>query len=261
LKPETGRIVTVPKLAAGYFAQHQLDELDEDATPLLELARRLPNASERERRTRLGSAGFSADKADNKIATLSGGEKARLLFAMIGIGNPALLILDEPTNHLDLDAREALITALQEFPGAVVFISHDRHFVETCADRIWLVADGTVAPFEGDLDDYEKLVLSERRAAASAAKSASPKGEGRRQNTDQRQRLSTHKKAAAEAEAQLHKLEAERAKVQKALADPSLYEATNNAKLMQLTLRDNDLAQEIAQAEAAWLEASEALEA
>ncbi len=260
LKPEIGRIVTVPKLAAGYFAQHQLDELDEEATPLLELARRLPRASERELRTRLGGAGFSADKAGNKIATLSGGEKARLLFAMIGIGNPALLILDEPTNHLDLDAREALITALQEFPGAVVFISHDRHFVETCADRIWLVANGTVAPFDGDLDDYEKLVLSERRAAASE-KAAATKRKGRRQTDDQRQRLSAHQKAVDEAEAQLHKLAAERAKVQQVLTDSSLYEAANNAKLMQLTRRDADLAEEIAQAEAAWLAASEALEA
>src|SRR5690606_27240080 len=104
LEPQTGTIVTVPKLKVGYFAQHQLDELDEDATPVLEVARRLPNLNERAIRTKLGGAGFSADKADNKIATLSGGEKARLLFAMIGLSNPALLILDEPTNHLDMDA-------------------------------------------------------------------------------------------------------------------------------------------------------------
>lgn len=259
LKPQSGSIVTVSKLKIGYFAQHQLDELDEDATPVLEVARRLPNLSEREIRTRLGGAGFSADKADNRIATLSGGEKARLLFAMIGLSNPALLILDEPTNHLDMDAREALITALQDFPGAVLFISHDRHFVETCADRIWLVAGGHVQPFEGDLDDYERLVLSERRGEGQKAKK--PKEQKSKSPPANSRDLQVVRKKAQAAEELLAKLTAEKQSLQQTLADPSLYESAQSGKLAALMQQDAALDAKIAEAEAQWLSASEAMEA
>lgn len=257
LEPQSGRIVTGPKLKVGYFAQHQLDELDGDATPVLEVARRLPDKSEREIRTRLGGAGFSADKADNKIATLSGGEKARLLFAIIGLSKPALLILDEPTNHLDMDAREALITALQEFSGAVLLISHDRHFVETCADRIWLVADGGVTVYDGDLDDYERLVLNERRSTPGKPKSSKPE----KQSAAKPVNMTALQKALAAAEQQLEILTTEREAVHRQLADAALYDGNHADKLAALNEKNIALSQKIEAAEAAWLEASEALEA
>ena len=132
------------RVDVGYFAQHQLDELNPLATPYDHMLQLMPEATEAQRRTRLGTYGFSADKADTKCAKLSGGEKARLLLALAAFHAPHLLILDEPTNHLDVDSREALVQALTEYDGAVILISHDRHLIEACADRLWVVRDGTV---------------------------------------------------------------------------------------------------------------------
>ncbi len=161
-----GEIVRSGKLRIGYFSQHQTDELDVNSTPYEEMAKlflKKGDVKESVVRAKLGAFGFSRDLADNKISALSGGEKARLLFAFMSFDAPHLLLLDEPTNHLDIDAREALVQALNDYNGAVVIVSHDPSMVERVADRLWLVKDGAVSDFEGDLNDYRKFTIQSRR--------------------------------------------------------------------------------------------------
>jgi ATP-binding cassette, subfamily F, member 3 len=165
LKPMLGEMHHHSKITIGYFAQHQLDELDESQTPFEYVSRLMPDAPVASRRARLGAVGFGAHLADSPCSTLSGGEKARLLFFLATYHAPHVLVLDEPTNHLDIDSREALIHAINEYEGAVVLISHDQHIIETCVDRLWLVRDGTVKPFDGDMEDYRNLVLGRAPAA------------------------------------------------------------------------------------------------
>jgi ATP-binding cassette subfamily F protein 3 len=164
LQPSAGHLFKAPKLSVGYFAQDQAEELDLEATPLDHVARLLPKTLPERRRAHLGAFGFGQDKAEVRVGSLSGGEKARLLFALMGQGTPQMLLLDEPTNHLDVDSRQALVQALNDFAGAVVLVTHDPHLIELVADRLWLVADGTVAPYDGDLDDYRRLLLERSRA-------------------------------------------------------------------------------------------------
>ncbi|MFT3986133.1 ABC-F family ATP-binding cassette domain-containing protein [Aestuariivirga sp.] len=159
LKPMSGEKHAPPRLTVGYFAQHQLDEVDENRTPYEYFASLMPDATQAQRRARLGAYGFGAALADSRCGTLSGGEKARLLFALATFHAPHVLVMDEPTNHLDVDSREALIHAINDYEGAVILISHERHIIETCVDRLWLVHDGTVKPYDGDMDDYTDLVL------------------------------------------------------------------------------------------------------
>ncbi len=159
LKPMLGEMHHHSKITVGYFAQHQLDELDESRTPFEYISALMPDAPVPKRRARLGAFGFGAHLADSPCNTLSGGEKARLLFFLATFNAPHVLVLDEPTNHLDIDSREALIHAINDYEGAVVLISHDRHIIETCVDRLWLVRDGTVKAFDGDMDEYTDLVL------------------------------------------------------------------------------------------------------
>jgi ATP-binding cassette subfamily F protein 3 len=174
-----GALKRHPKLRIGYFSQHQAEELDLTATPYTAMRDLMikgnPTITEPQVRAKLGAFGFSRDLADNKIESLSGGEKARLMFAMITLDTPHILLLDEPTNHLDLDAREALVTALNDFPGAVVLVSHDPHMVERVADQLWLVRDGAVSPFDGDLDDYRDFIIRSRRDDKRAGKKAAAK--------------------------------------------------------------------------------------
>src|SRR6516164_9621680 len=151
LAPFSGEITQSPKLACGFFAQHQIEEMRPEASAYDHLAELMPNALPEAVRTRLGSFGFGQEKAFVPVADLSGGEGARLNLALVTHAAPSLLILDEPTNHLDIESREVLVQAINEFPGAVVLVSHDEHLIELIADRLWLVADGTVQPFEGDL--------------------------------------------------------------------------------------------------------------
>ena len=152
-------MVASGKMQVGYFAQHQVEELDIDDTPLQHMTRQMPDAKPSQVRGQLGRFGFSGDKAELKVRHLSGGERARLALALITRNAPHMMILDEPTNHLDVDAREALVQALNEYEGAVVVVSHDRHLLELTADRLVLVADGSAAEFNGSLDDYRDLVL------------------------------------------------------------------------------------------------------
>ena len=161
LSPMSGDIWRARGLEVAYFAQHQLDELEPTSSPYAHVRTLMPEAGEAQVRSRTAQLGFGPDKADTPVRNLSGGEKARLLLGLATFRGPHLLILDEPTNHLDIDSREALVEALNDYPGAVILISHDRHLIEACADRLWLVANGTVKPFDGDLDDYRRTLLAE----------------------------------------------------------------------------------------------------
>lgn len=170
LEAMSGEMKHPPRLSIGYFAQHQLDELTEDRTPYEYIVELMPDATVSQRRAKLGAVGFGAHLADSKCSILSGGEKARLLFMIATFHAPHILVLDEPTNHLDIDSREALIMAINDFEGAVVLISHDRHIIETTVDRLWLVHDGTVSPFDGDMDEYTDIVLGKSSPKRKAEK-------------------------------------------------------------------------------------------
>ncbi len=259
LSPMSGEIRRGPKLRVGYFAQHQTEELIESETPIDHMARALPRAAPPQVRAQLARFGLDADRAETPVANLSGGEKARLLLSLATREAPQLLILDEPTNHLDIDAREALVKALADFQGAVLLITHDPHLVELVADRLWLVADGTVRPFDGDLDDYRAL-LAERARPAPKPDAANRRDE-RRERADARAALAPLRKQAREAEARLARLAAERASIEKTLADPSLYVPTRKSEIAAANARLAAIAKLAAAAEAEWLAAEEALEA
>jgi ATP-binding cassette subfamily F protein 3 len=259
LQPLTGELRRGPKLRVGYFAQHQTDELIVQENPIDHMARALPRANLSQVRSQLARFGLDADRAETPIENLSGGEKARLLLALATRDAPQLLILDEPTNHLDIDAREALVKALADFQGAVLLITHDPHLVELVADRLWLVADGTVRPFEGDLDDYRAL-LSERARPASRNDTGTRRDE-RRERAEARAALAPLRRQAKDAETRLAKLTAERAAIEARLADPALYAPGRASEITAANARLAAIARETAAAEAAWLEAEEALAA
>src|SRR4051795_7977049 len=171
LAPMRGTLTRAERLKVAYFAQHQLDELDPAASAYLHLRRLMPDAAEPRVRARAGAIGFPGEMADTTVGNLSGGEKSRLLLGLATFEGAHLLILDEPTNHLDIDSRAALIEAINSYPGAVILVSHDRYLIEACADRLWLVGNGAVTPFEGDLDDYRRFVLGSGDADARKAMS------------------------------------------------------------------------------------------
>lgn len=253
----SGSITKARRLRIGYFAQHQLDELAGEQTPVQYLMHLMPRITEREARTRLGAAGFPDFKVSTAIEDLSGGERARLLIMIAALDAPHLLILDEPTNHLDIDSREALVLALNDYTGAVLLISHDPHLIETCADRLWLVANGRVQPYDGDMDDYRKLLLDERQPSGGKKAPKPTKAEERKAAADRRAQLTPLKRAADDAEKRVTKLQAEIAKVEAALNAPDLY-ASDPAKVLTLTKQRGDLQRQLDAAETAWLEASDA---
>ena len=266
LAPLSGSVFGAKRVDVGYFAQHQLDELNPAKTPYDHMLDLMPEATEAQRRTRLGSYGFSADKADTKCANLSGGEKARLLLALAAFHGPHLLILDEPTNHLDVDSREALVHALAEYEGAVILISHDRHLIEACADRLWVVRDGGVKPYDGDIDAYRAELLAERGAGPrregkekSGEQGRSARAEQRRASADRRAALAPLKKAMQAAEREVEKIAAEIAKLDKLLADPQSY-VRDAAAAQRAGVERGQLVKRLAAAEEAWLQASEAYE-
>src|SRR6202165_467938 len=168
LSPFSGRVTRAEKLSVGYFAQHQVDELNIDGSPYDHVRRLMPDAPETKVRGRTGAIGFSGKAGDTSVKSLSGGEKARLLLGLATFFGPNMIILDEPTNHLDIDSRAALAEAINEFPGAVIVVSHDRYLIEACADQLWVVADQAVTAYDGDLDDYRRMVLSARGARANS---------------------------------------------------------------------------------------------
>jgi ATP-binding cassette subfamily F protein 3 len=259
LDPLSGEVRRGPKLRVGYFAQHQEEELVHGETPIDHMARALPRATPSQVRSQLARFGLDADRAETPIANLSGGEKARLLLALATREAPHLLILDEPTNHLDIDAREALVKALADFQGAVLLITHDPHLVELVADRLWLVADGTVRPFDGDLDEYRTLLAERARPAPKV--DAGTKRDDRRERAEARAALAPLRKQAKDAETRLARLAAERATIEQKLADPRLYAPGRASEIAATTARLAVIKRLAADAEADWLAAEEALEA
>ncbi|MEI9886673.1 MAG: ABC-F family ATP-binding cassette domain-containing protein [Rhizomicrobium sp.] len=257
-----GEMVTSRKMIPGYFAQHQLEELQGQITPIETLQNLRPKLTLQEVRTQLGGFGFSAAKQMTRVGNLSGGERARLMLALATLDKPNLLILDEPTNHLDIDARGELLTALNDFDGAVVLVSHDRRLIEATADRLLLVANGEVHPFDGDLDDYRKFLLSgdntpTRRAPEPEAKP--DKTASRRDSAERRRHLKPLKDKIEGAEHQIAELNAEIAKCDKSLADPLLF-AKDPARGKAVSKKRADAAKKLADVEARWLKMQEEYE-
>lgn len=264
LKALGGQVRRSSKLEIGYFAQNQLEEMTPNRTAVEELQALEPMAVEEKLRSHLGQFGFPQGKADTKIGSLSGGEKARLALAIICRRKPHLLLMDEPTNHLDIDSRQALIQALAEFEGAVVIVSHDMHLVSMSADRLFLVDDGKVARFEGDIADYRKFLLDQRRPKdGSEGKKEAVVSEDRkatrRDRAEMRAKLAPLRKAAEGLEAQLTTLTEERTKLDAKLADPALYQG-DGADVATLSKAIADLDRAIEKTEDAWLQAQEKLE-
>ena len=258
LAPMSGTMFRSPKLKVGYFAQHQTDELTEGETPIDHMARALPRALPNQVRGQLARFGLDADRANTRISSLSGGEKARLLLALATRDAPQMLILDEPTNHLDIDAREALVRALSDFSGAVLLITHDPHLVELVADRLWLVADGTVQPYEGDIDEYRTLVSERGRATPKAE--VQKRRDELRERADARAAVAPLRKQAKDAEARLARLSRDRAELEKKLANPDLYDPARKSEALAAQAKLASIKRLIGEAEAEWLAAEEALE-
>jgi ATPase components of ABC transporters with duplicated ATPase domains len=264
LNIETGEFHRDGKMRVGWFHQHQIEAMDPTDTPLEIIRRAMPEASESSRRSRLAQFGLPFEKQETKVAALSGGERARLLLNLVAMDAPHVLILDEPTNHLDIDSRRALLDALNEYTGAVILITHDRSLMELVADRLWLAADGTVKPFEGDMDDYAKFVLDRAKQAGMkptqvkhepevvSAGAPAPKAEKKKGGPSP----STLRHAVKKAEERVAALTAEIARIDDDLANA----AVSNPKALEGLTRARAKAQaDLDAAEAAWLEAEEAL--
>ncbi|KYK50388.1 glycosyl transferase family 1 [Bradyrhizobium liaoningense] len=251
LAPFSGKVTRADKLSIAYFAQHQLDELNEDASAYDHVRKLMGDAPEAKVRARAGAIGFSGKAADTKAGKLSGGEKARLLLGLATFFGPNMIILDEPTNHLDIDSRGALAEAINEFPGAVIMVSHDRYLIEACADRLWIVADRTVTNYDGDLDEYRRLVLSARNADAPRERSV-PAEKPQRPRSDNRGSL---KKRIAEAEAEIARVSEIITKIDTALALPDIF-TRDPKQAAQLSKARANAADALARAEEQWLEAS-----
>ena len=282
LAPLAGQVVPGEHLKIGYFAQHQLEALDIEANGLLHLQRLKPQASEQELRNFLGSFGWQGERVFEPVKHFSGGEKVRLALAMIALQKPNLLLLDEPTNHLDLEARHALTMALQAYEGAIVVISHDRHLLRQVVDNYWLVADGKVKEFEGDLQDYQVQVQALAQAQAQAkmkqrqdtirsdpstasqveseALTPAERKEQKRQQAEQRKQLSPLKKAIAKHEKDIDLWQAKLDLLETELAQPSLYDAENKAKLKDLLSQQAHASEQHEYNEELWLEKNDQLE-
>jgi ATP-binding cassette subfamily F protein 3 len=260
-----GERLEAQELRIGYFAQHQLEQLNPDWGALKHLQVLDPAATERDLRGFIGGFGFSGDRALEPVAPFSGGEKARLALALLIYRKPNLLLLDEPTNHLDLNTRDALGMALQDYPGALVVVSHDRHLLRSVTDDLWLVADGQVQPFDGDLDDYARWLGSRRNTALNDAATETAGHERktvRKAAADRRKQLKPLQSAVDKAELRLNQLASERKKLEDCLADPALYADDRDSKqrLAGLIADKHRLDQALAATETDWLEASTALE-
>jgi ATP-binding cassette subfamily F protein 3 len=269
LAPRSGQRSTAQNLRLGYFAQHQVEQLREEYSPLWHLRQIEPDAREQELRDFLGGFDFRGDMATSTVGRFSGGEKARLTLALIVRQKPNLLLLDEPTNHLDIEMREALTEALQDFGGALIVVAHDRHLLRATTDALWLVAEGTITPFDGDLDDYRDWVLGQRRrernepvtdpAAAPADRKAQKREEAaaRQRLADTRRPLLARQSAV---EKQMAVLTAEREQLDAWLATPAAYTEAMRDDLKVRVARQGELSWQLARLETEWLELAEALE-
>ncbi|MDG5489544.1 ABC-F family ATP-binding cassette domain-containing protein [Sphingomonas sp. BGYR3] len=258
LTPMEGAMNATGKMKVGYFTQYQVEELDVTDTPLDHMTRQMKGATPAAVRAQLGRFGFSGDKATTKVGKLSGGERARLALALITRDAPHLLILDEPTNHLDVDAREALIQALNAYTGAVLLVSHDRHMLETTADRLVLVDQGAAREFDGTLDDYIAHVLGQNAAEKASKKD---KKADRKAAAEAREKEAELKKQARAAEAEVAKLTAEKQALDHAMFAPAEAQpALAKLPMSELMKRHADVVARLEAAETRWLDLSEALE-
>jgi ATP-binding cassette subfamily F protein 3 len=255
LKPFSGATTRAEKLAIAYFAQHQLDELNEDASTYDHVRKLMPEAPESKVRGRAGAIGFSGKAADTPVKSLSGGEKARLLLGLATFFGPNMIILDEPTNHLDIDSRAALAEAINEFPGAVIMVSHDRYLIEACADRLWVVADHAVTNFDGDLDDYRRLVLSSRNGRAPSRETSERSAAPQPATRAKAERKKPPKQRIAEADAEIERINGIIAKIDTALSLPDIF-TRDPRQAAQLTQARANAASALERAEEEWLEAS-----
>src|SRR5947199_2738291 len=255
LQPFAGAVTRADKLSIAYFAQHQLDELNEEGSPYDHIRKLMPDMPEAKVRARAGAIGFSGKAADTSVKSLSGGEKARLLLGLATFFGPNMIILDEPTNHLDIDSRAALAEAINEYPGAVIMVSHDRYLIEACADQLWVVADHTVTTYDGDLDDYRRMVLSARGMRTNSRdRGSNERANGRPQRGRSEKRLPLQQKIS-EAEAEIERINGIIAKIDMALALPDLF-TRDPKQAAQLAKARAGAAEALRRAEEAWLEAS-----
>ena len=267
LAPMTGEMRRGKKLDVAYFAQHQMDKLKPEWTPLEHMPELMPYDTETKRRARLAQMGLSASRMDTKVQNLSGGERARLLLGLITFGGPGMLILDEPTNHLDIDSRDALIFALNEYRGAVLIISHDRHLVDSTCDTIWIAEGGTVHAFDDDLDSYQRMLTggsnSGKQTASAVSQSGAPTQDDRKSQRQEaaarRAEIAPLRKSIRDAEQKIARLKTELSKVEAILADPKTYDGAPQ----RITLLGKDKARfenEISRMEESWLTMSTQLE-
>ena len=263
LEPMSGELRKSSKLEAGFFAQHQVDDLDMNDTPFLAVQRLMTEAPESKIRARVAQIGFPSSKSDTKVANLSGGEKARLLMGLATFNGPHLLILDEPTNHLDIDSRSALIEAINDYAGAVILVSHDQYLLEACADRLWLVADGRVQNFDGDMADYRKLVLDGAKSSPARKNREAATANG----ADQRRDAAKARKDAAPLAKKVQAADEKMARftglierIDLALADPRAFERSP-AEATKLSQQRAELERALMAAEEEWLELSAEYEA
>ncbi len=271
LEPFHGARLASKKMQIGFFAQHQLDELNPKRSAYDHLSDLMEDATIAQKRARLGAIGFGADKADTRAENLSGGEKARLLFALAAFYAPHLFILDEPTNHLDVDSRESLIRAINDYQGAVILISHDRHLIQACADRLWIVRDGAVTAYDGDLESYGEECLRQRglrangrqdETSAASQPAAKPKlnrADQRRRAAEARARMAPRQKQAQKLENEVERHTKRIAQIDNRLADGTIFE-NDPGRAGELSLERKQLERERETAENEWLKILEELE-
>ena len=270
LAPMDGAMNASGKMRVGYFTQYQVEELDRSETPLQHMTQLMKGSTPGAVRGQLGRFGFSGQKATTEVGKLSGGERARLALALITRDAPHMLILDEPTNHLDVDAREALIQALNEYSGAVMIVSHDRHMLEMTADRLVLVDAGTAKDFDGSIEDYIAFVLAKDSSGERKGGNGAPSGgatgvnkkEQRRAAAEAREKGKALRVNANHAESALKKLNAELSAVDQAMFAPgSAQPSLAKLKMSDLMVKRASIQEQIGRAEGAWLAACEAIEA
>ncbi len=263
MQPLSGTRYEAEALKIGYFAQHQLEQLQLDETPLWHLQKLDKQATEKDLRNFLGGFDFQGDKVLEAVRPFSGGEKARLVLAMLVYQNPNLLLLDEPTNHLDLEMRHALSVALQDYQGAIVVVSHDRHLLRSVTDQLLLVAGGKVQPFDGDLDDYRLWLTEQKKSEEKTVVDTEPtvsRKDQRKLDAERRQKHKPLFDALKKAELAVEKYHNEQRQLEQLLADPDIYAETEKARLKQTLERKIQIDKALDLAEAAWMEAEENIE-
>jgi ATP-binding cassette, subfamily F, member 3 len=253
LAPFSGQVTRADKLSVGYFAQHQVDELDIEGSPYTHVRKLMPDAPESKVRGRVGAIGFSGKAGDTVVTSLSGGEKARLLLGLATFFGPNMIILDEPTNHLDIDSRAALAEAINEFPGAVIMVSHDRYLIEACADSLWVVADRAVTTYDGDLEDYRRMVLSANGVRTRSRERDN--GEREKIARSGREKRPAPKQKISDAEAEIARITGIIEKIDTALALPDIF-TRDPKQAAQLAKARAAAADALQRAEEEWLEAS-----